>query len=80
MNTFRLALISENSRLCKLSASPDGQMEIRNIYKTYWGKWPESELGAIAEIARANVLRKMPLSLDDCETMCEVNARRGYDN
>jgi hypothetical protein len=57
MNAFRLALISENSRLCKMSASPDGAMSIRSAYKTYWGRWPDEELTAIADIARVNAIR-----------------------
>lgn len=57
MDAFRLSLITENSRLCKLSASPDGAMEIRSIYKTLWGRWPDEELIAIAEVARVNTIR-----------------------
>jgi hypothetical protein len=57
MDAFRLSLIAENSRLCKLSASPDGAMSIRSIYRALWGRWPDEELIAIAEVARVNTIR-----------------------
>lgn len=73
MDAFRLAIILENSRLCKMSVSSDGQAKINKIYSDTFGICPESELQAIAEIARINVL------MHDIGTLAEVNARRGYD-
>jgi len=71
MNTFRLALISENSRLCHMADKPDGAAKIADMYRRNFGKLPRKTWEAIADIARANVL-------DNCETVREVNARRGF--
>jgi hypothetical protein len=57
MDAFRLALISENSRLCYMAENAYGASEIVSTYKTYWGKWPQCLSNAIADIARANAIR-----------------------
>jgi hypothetical protein len=76
MNIFMLSLIAENSRLCHMADKPDGAAKIVDIYRKQFEKMPHSTLEAIADIARFNVT----VDLDNCDTMREVNARRGYDN
>jgi hypothetical protein len=78
MNAFRLAIISENSRLCYQAMLPGGCMEIVDMYRKRFNRMPHCTWEAIADIARDNVT--LHDCLDNSEILAEVNARRGYDN
>lgn len=73
MDALRLALISENSRLCYQAMLPDGCAKIVDTYRTRFNCMPHCTWEAIADIARSNVL-------EGSETLREVNSRRGYDS
>jgi hypothetical protein len=57
MDAFRLAIISENSRLCHMADKPDGAALIVDIYRNHWGKLPNHALEAVSEVARVNAIR-----------------------
>lgn len=78
MDAFTLNLISENSRLCHMADKPDGAAKIVDMYRREFGKMPRKTWEAIADIARANVMKSQPIDLDNCETLREVNSRRGH--
>ena len=57
MDSFRLSLIAENSRLCHMADKPDGAALIVDTYRNHWGKMPSRFSEALAEVARVNAIR-----------------------